>query len=57
MSFKCNNCGRDELTQRHAQNCPVFQKRVVDQTRAKCKELGIPFPEERYQLPLRLEGG
>ncbi len=54
MLFSCSSCGRDTLTQSHALSCPVFQKRVVDETRAKCKDLGIPFPEDRYQLPLKL---
>lgn len=51
--FYCKNCGRDTLTQPHKPNCPA----LIEQTVLKCRELGIPFTPEAYQLPLKLDGG
>ncbi len=50
--FKCNNCGRDTLTQPHRINCTVLK----EQSKLLCEQLGIPFRPENYQLPLHLEG-
>lgn len=55
--FRCPNCGVDTLTHQHKLQCNMAVQEAERQTEDKCRELGLVYNLDAYQLPLKLESG